>query len=50
MRVSCHKLDRLDVTFDDELAILKLTGEVEVTYGSVTFSSDFTMPTIPKLE
>ncbi len=40
----------VDVTFDDDLAILKLTGETEVTYGSVTFSSDFTMPTMPKLE
>ncbi len=39
-----------DTTFDDALAILKLTGEVEASYGSVTFSSDFTMPTIPKVE
>jgi hypothetical protein len=39
-----------DVTFDDELAILKLTGEVEVTYGTLTFTSDFTMPAVPKLE
>jgi hypothetical protein len=39
-----------DVTFDDDLAILKLTGEVEVTHGSITFSSDFTMPNLPKLE
>ena len=39
-----------DVTFDDDLAMRKLTGEVEVTYGSLTFSSDFTMPTVPKVE
>jgi hypothetical protein len=39
-----------DVTFDDDLAIRKLNGEVEVTYGSVTFSSDFSMPAVPKVE
>jgi hypothetical protein len=39
-----------DETFDDDLAILKLNGEVEVSYGSVTFSSDFTMPTVPRVE
>jgi hypothetical protein len=39
-----------DTTFDDQLAMLKLTGEVEVDYGSLAFSSDFTMPTIPKVE
>jgi hypothetical protein len=39
-----------DTTFDDDLAMLKLTGEVEVAYGSLTFSSDFTMPTMPKVE
>ena len=39
-----------DVTFDDDLAIRKLMGEVEVTHGSVTFSCDFTMPSLPKVE
>jgi hypothetical protein len=40
-----------DVSFDDDpLALRKLTGEVEVTYGSLTFSSDFAVPVLPKVE
>jgi hypothetical protein len=39
-----------DVTFEDSLALGKLTGEVEVTYGSLTFSSDFALPKLPKVE
>jgi GTPase SAR1 family protein len=39
-----------DETFEDELAIRKLTGEVEVTYGTLTFSCDFSMPSMPKVE
>jgi hypothetical protein len=39
-----------DVTFDDALALGKLTGEVEVTYGTLTFASDFGLPRLPKVE
>lgn len=38
-----------DVTFDDDpVALRKLTGEVEVRHGTLTFSSDFTLPVLPK--
>jgi hypothetical protein len=39
-----------DVTFEDDLAIRKLCGEVEVTYGTLTFACDFTMPAVPRVE
>jgi hypothetical protein len=39
-----------DETFDDVLAMRKLTGEVEVRHGSVTFASDFTMPKLPRAD
>ena len=39
-----------DVSFEDALALSKLTGEVEVTYGSLTFTSDFALPKLPKVE
>ena len=35
---------------DDSFAMRKLAGEVEVTHGSLTFASDFTMPNLPKAE
>jgi hypothetical protein len=39
-----------DETFEDDLDILKLSDEVEVNHGSLTFSSDFKMPSLPKVE
>jgi hypothetical protein len=39
-----------DTTFDDPFALQKLAGEVEVTHGSLTFASDFIMPSLPKAE
>jgi hypothetical protein len=40
----------VDETFDDALAMRKLSGEVEVRHGSLTFASDFTMPTLPRAD
>jgi hypothetical protein len=40
----------IDETFDDDVAMRHLTGEVEVKYGSLTFASDFTMPRLPNPE
>ncbi len=40
----------VDETFDDALAMRKLSGEVEVRHGSLIFASDFTMPTLPRAD
>ncbi|MFO0927554.1 MAG: hypothetical protein U0736_11015 [Gemmataceae bacterium] len=40
-----------DLTFDDDpLAMRHLSGEVELRLGTVTFSSDFTLPRLPAAE
>jgi hypothetical protein len=39
-----------DETFDGVLAMRNLSGEVEVRHGSLTFASDFTMPTLPRAD
>ena len=39
-----------DETFEGPLAMRKLTGELPVKYGRVTFATDFKMPVLPKAE
>ncbi len=39
-----------DWTYDDILAMKHLSGEVEVRYGTLTFASDFAMPTLPRAD
>lgn len=36
-----------DVTFDDPLALRRLTGTVELPAGTLRFSGDFTLPALP---